>query len=92
MNISRFYYLFFVLFFLCATPVLASQGPTEALKPTLQGMINVLADPGYAGKEKKELRREKIMTIVEKGFDFGEMSKLVLGRTWKKIDPQQRDH
>jgi phospholipid transport system substrate-binding protein len=74
------------------TPVFASTGPTEALKPTLQGMIDVLSDPAFAGKEKKGPRREKIMAIVVKGFDFAEMSKLVLGRTWRKIDMQQREY
>jgi phospholipid transport system substrate-binding protein len=92
MNVSRLFYLFLVLFFLGGTPVLASSGPTESLKPTLQGMIDILCDPAFKGKEHKELRREKIMAIVGEGFDFEEMSKLVLGRTWKKIDTQQREY
>jgi phospholipid transport system substrate-binding protein len=92
MNIPRFFYLFLVLFFLGGTPVLASTGPTEALKPTLQGMIDILCDPAFSGKEQREVRRNKIMAIVGKGFDFEQMSKLVLGRTWKKIDNQQREY
>lgn len=92
MNISRLYYMFLVLVFLCGTPAMASSGPTEALQPTLQGMIDILCDPAFSGKEQKETRREKIMAIVGKGFDFKEMSKLVLGRTWKKIDMQQREY
>ena len=93
MNISRLFYLFLVLLFLGGTPVIASSGgPTEALQPTLQGMIDILCDPAFSGKEQRKVRREKIMAIVGKGFDFGEMSKLVLGRTWKKIDRQQREY
>jgi phospholipid transport system substrate-binding protein len=68
----------------------ASSSPTEALKPTLQDMIDVMKDPAFAGIEQKDPRRKKIMSIAAKGFDFAEMSRLVLGKTWRKIDQQQR--
>lgn len=92
MKISRFFYLVLFLFFLGGTPGIASPGPTEDLKPTLQGMIDILCDPAFSGNEKRDVRREKIMDVVSRGFDFREMSKLVLGRTWRKINSQQREY
>ena len=90
MNMLRSLSISLLLIFLCGFTVLASPGPTEVLKPTLQEMIDVIGDPALAGIEQKASRRKKIMNIAAKGFNFAEMSKLVLGRTWKKIDQQQR--
>lgn len=73
-------------------PAAASPGPTEALKPTLDGVMAIISDPAFAGEGLTEERREKVMTIVKQGFDFQVMSQLVLGRTWRKIDQPQRDY
>ncbi|MBL4902921.1 MAG: ABC transporter substrate-binding protein [Desulfocapsa sp.] len=90
MNILRVLSISLVLIFLSDVSLLASPGPTEILKPTLQGMIDIMKDPALAGIEQKVPRRKKIMAIAAQGFDFAEMSKLVLGKTWRKIDQQQR--
>ena len=71
---------------------MTSAGPTEALKPTLNDIMLILRNPNLAGKDHRLVRRAKIMDIAEQGFDFQEMSKRVLGKIWKKIDVQQRDH
>jgi phospholipid transport system substrate-binding protein len=92
MIIRRLLFVLFCFVFFGGHPAVASQGPTEVLKPTLQGMIGVIRDPALAGDEHKESRREKIMAIAARGFDFTEMSKRVLGKTWKNINQQQRHH
>ncbi len=92
MKLFRIYSFSLCFVFLSGLLAMASPSPTEVLKPTLQGMVDVLADPSFAGVEQKDSRREKIMEIVGQGFDFSTMSKMVLGRTWKKIDQQQRKH
>ena len=35
-------------------------------------------------------RQDTIMTVIRQGFDFQEMSKRVLGRTWREIDDQEK--
>ena len=86
--------LFFLVLCFCLFSGLAlaraSLGPTEELKPTLDKIIEILADPDLAGSERKAKRREKIMAVAVQRFDFAEMSKRVLGKTWKTIDEQQR--
>ena len=69
-----------------AVPVFAGDSPTEDLKPTLTSLVNLLADESLKGHDKKNERRMKIMDEIKKGFDFREMSKRVLGKTWNSID------
>lgn len=71
---------------------LAITGPTEQLRPTLSRLTSLLADPELKGDAHKVERREKIMTSIKKGFDFKEMSKRVLGRTWNEISATDQDH
>ena len=83
-----------VLFVLCVVsprPALAAS-PTDELRPTLDGIVGIITNPAYAGDEHKELRRNKIMVVAKRGFDFTTMSKLVLGKTYRKLDEQQRKH
>lgn len=74
----------------CHTLAIASAGPTEQLKPTLDKLVAILSDPGLKGEDKKTNRRNKIMSTISERFDFGEMSRRVLGSTWRKIDNNQR--
>ena len=67
-------------------------GPTAQLKPVLDQLITILADESLKGAEKKSERRPLIMKTISSGFDFREMSKRVLGRTWNSITPEKRDY
>jgi len=74
----------------CFHNVQASTGPTEQLKPTLDKLVLILTDPNLQGDAKKTDRRQKIMSTISERFDFNEMSKRVLGSTWRKIDDKQK--
>ncbi len=76
---------------LFSAPVFAA-GPTDDLRPTLDGIVKIITNPDYAGADKKELRRKHIMEVTKRGFDFGTMSKLVLGKTYRKLDAEQKKH
>lgn len=69
----------------------ATEGPTEQLKPTLQRLIEIVTDPALQGDAKKTERRQIIMATVSDRFDFKEMSKRVLGPTWREIDAQAQE-
>ncbi len=93
MNIRWLFSVLFCVVLLGLAPVvMASSGPTEALKPILTDIMAIIGDPNLAGDEQKDVRRTKIMKIAAQGFDFTEMSKRVLGKTWRNINPQQRDY
>lgn len=72
-------------------PVFAAS-PTDELRPTLDGIVEIITNPEYTGAKNKELRRKKVMAVAKRGFDFATMSKLVLGKTYRKLDEQQREH
>ncbi len=91
-NIKHFLFLVFLFsVFGVDGAVGTPASPTDILRPTLQGMIDAIRDPALAGAEKKEERRRKIMEIASRGFDFTEMSRRVLGRTWQKISQEERE-
>ncbi len=80
------------LVLLVASEVVLAASPTEQLKPVLEQVVAVLSNPEYIGDENKVARRAKIMEEVKKGFDFREMSRRVLGPTWKKISDEERTY
>lgn len=80
---------FFVL--ALTVPVFASVSPTEDLKPSLDSLVKLLGDESLKGEDKKAERRKKIMDEIKKGFDFREMSRRVLGRSWNEIGSVEQD-
>ena len=68
------------------------EGPTEQLKPALDNLIVIIEDESLKGPDHKTERRTLIMKEISNGFDFREMSRRVLGRTWNKITPEQQDY
>lgn len=66
--------------------------PTDDIKPVLHDLTSVLQDESLKGNAHLTERRAKIMSLIKRGFDFREMSKRVLGRTWREIDAKEQDH
>jgi len=82
-----------VLLSLALTPaVRAAQGPTETIKPVLVDLTSLLNNPELQGDAHRDQRREQIMNTIRTGFDFQEMCKRVLGKTWQEIGPADRMH
>lgn len=65
--------------------------PTSDLRPVLNELMELLSDESQKGDDYLAERREKIMLSISRGFNFREMSKRVLGKTWRKIDENERD-
>ncbi len=90
-------FLLCVAVLFCVMPVFAANsstpvaGPMDTLKPALTSLTNILLDKNLHGDKYRKERRQKIMAEVKKSFDFREMSKRVLGRTWRTISEEQRD-
>ena len=66
--------------------------PTEQLQPVLNQLIEVLDDDTLKGDALREERRGKIMAIIASGFDFREMSRRVLGKTWNEISEEDQQY
>jgi len=86
-------YVFMLLFVFSSVQADAAEnGPTDALRPVLNGLMEILADESLKGEKHLVQRRTEIMTTIEIGFNFREMSKRVLGKAWRTIDEQQKDY
>ena len=83
-----FFFLAFSGFNLCAD----EHSPTEQLQPVLNQLIEVLDDETLKGDGSKEERRSKIMAIIASGFDFKEMSRRVLGKTWNELSEKDQEY
>jgi phospholipid transport system substrate-binding protein len=86
----------FVWMVLCsltfALPVFAAKGPIETIKPVLEDLTKLLNNPELQGDIHRDERRQKIMSTIKAGFDFQEMCKRVLGRTWQEINQGEKEH
>jgi phospholipid transport system substrate-binding protein len=86
--------LFCCLFFGTFSAASASldMSPTAQLRPVLEDLTAVLSDESLQGDKHREARRSRIMEQIQRGFDFREMSRRVLGKTWKKIESKDQDY
>jgi phospholipid transport system substrate-binding protein len=66
--------------------------PTEQFRPYVEEIISILSDSELQGEEKCTQRREKVMEIVSECFDFQEMSKRVLGKTWRELSKKDQKY
>ncbi|MEJ2695889.1 MAG: ABC transporter substrate-binding protein [Candidatus Sulfobium sp.] len=93
MNIKKSSALLFTLCFFViligVRPVLAGV-PMDEVKKTTDEVLGVLRNKELKGPEKEELRRQKILEIVSKIFDFREMAKRSMGIYWRRRTPEER--
>jgi phospholipid transport system substrate-binding protein len=73
-------------------PVSAAKSPIETMKPVLEDLTKLLNNPELQGDAHRDERREKIMSTIKTGFDFQEMCKRVLGKTWRGLSQAEKDH
>jgi len=61
--------------------------PSQIIERTAEQVLVILDDP----ERTLEQRRAEIGEIASALFDFRTMTRLVLGRNWKKLTPEQQD-
>ncbi len=64
--------------------------PMDAVQMQINMVLDVLRDPELKAESAKERRKERVWSIIERGFDFVELSKRILSRNWKKLNPDQQ--
>ena len=63
--------------------------PKETVETGVNDLLKTLGDPSFKAKPKDE-RLAIMKTQIEAVFDFKELSRRTLGRTWKKMSPEQQ--
>lgn len=84
------------MFFFLGSPytvgAASAPDPTEQFRPFVEKIVSILTDPEMQGDEKCIERRAKVRAVGEERFDFNEMSKRVLGSTWRKLNADEQKH
>ena len=69
----------------------AATDPVVFIKDAVDEIISILQDEKLAGPSRKVERKNRVVAIVEKKFDFREMAQRALARHWKDRNPQEQD-
>jgi len=74
---------------LVAPSIHAATDPTEQMRPFLDKVTAMLADPSLKKAPRQE-QCQRMIKVVRERFDFREMSKRVLGRQWRDLSDQEQ--
>jgi len=81
-----------VVFFACPCLLQGAPkpDPTSQMKPFVEKITKMLADANL--KEDVDCSVcQRLIDVSRERFDFDEMSKRVLGKTWRRLDDQQKE-
>ena len=69
---------------------MAAKTPTEAVKSTVDAILNTVMEKALSAPEKRQERRDKMGAIIEERFNFIEMSRRSLAKHWKKLSTGEK--
>jgi len=83
--------LFMVSCFQPLPTMAATQSPLQLIQSGSDRGLKIIKSSLFEGGPSLQQRRDEILVIVDEYFDFNEMAKRALGRSWKEIpgDKQQ---
>ena len=64
--------------------------PLEQIRTTVQGIVGIMRNQELRKPENRKKRRDEIVALVNRRFDFEEMSKLTLAYKWRDLDQAQK--
>ena len=67
-----------------------SGSATEAVKGTIDQVLDVLSKEELKSADKKEERLDRLIDVIGQRFDYEEMGKRTLSREWKKLNSAQQ--
>ena len=79
-----------LLFFLIFPYQLYAGVPLDTVKTNVNKVLEVLRDPALQGDAHKATKEKKIEAIADEMFDYYALSRLTLGRNWKKLNSDQQ--
>ena len=72
-------------------PVFAYAGAAlETVKGHVDRVLEVLRDPALKSESAKKIKKDRIRAISVKMFDFPELSRRTLARSWERFNPDQQ--
>lgn len=73
-----------------AAPAPAASGPLDVVKNSTEGVIAIAKDPTLKAPDKEEERRQKMIAIVNEGFNWEAVARRSLGHHWRDVTDEQR--
>jgi len=70
----------------------AAPSPSDAVRASVDEILRIVQNPGYADKKTRPPLRAEIEQIVRGAFDFMEFSKRTIGTYWANFNPEQQRH
>ncbi len=83
-------FCFFLCSFLLISVTVQAGEPESLIKQTINEVIDILKEEELKKQENILQRRAEVRRVIEKRFDFEEMSKRSLALHWKKRTPEER--
>ena len=81
----------FILLVLLTIPLHAGAGvPLDTVEGHVNEVLKVLRNPALQGEANKEAKQERIEAIADAMFDYLALSRLTLGRNWRKFNGEQK--
>ena len=81
----------FIFLVLLIIPLHVRAGvPLDTVEGHVNEVLKVLRDPALQGEANKETKQEKIETVADEMFDYIALSRLTLGRNWRKFNGDQK--
>lgn len=74
---------------LCPSGVFAEK-PIKTVEQQVNKVLDALRDPSVTGESDAQAMKDRIWTIAENMFDFSVVSRMTLGKKWKKLDASQQ--
>lgn len=68
----------------------AASAPTDALKASIDSILEILRNKNLAQTDKKAERRSQIRAVIRNRFDFREMARRSLAANWKKRSSEEQ--
>jgi len=68
----------------------AAESPLAVVRTTIERATKVLQNPAYQGKERLQIRTQKVREVVEPQFDIQEIAKRTLGTYWQQRTEEER--
>ena len=80
----------FMLTFLLSPLQTEAGVPLDTVKGHVNNVLSVLRDPAMQDEANKEAKQKKIESIADQMFDYVALSRLTLGKSWKKLNQEQK--
>ena len=71
-------------------PLAQAGEPSEVVRKGIHGVLDILGQPDLKAPGKKAERRNRMRKVIHRYFDFEEMSRRSLARTWRKRTPEEK--